>query len=88
MSREDLMKEIMEYAFVEKELNLFLDTNPTDKKALEMHQSIYSHAFKISGHFPLSIPDAVIDNIMEIILVCEKTEMPLAQKKNIFSSKF
>ena len=40
MSREDLMKEIMEYAFVEKELNLFLDTNPTDKKALEMHQSI------------------------------------------------
>ncbi|MBQ9096900.1 MAG: spore coat protein CotJB [Clostridia bacterium] len=40
MSREDLLQEIMEYAFVEKELNLFLDTNPTDKKALAMHKSV------------------------------------------------
>ena len=40
MSREDMLKEIMEYAFVEKELNLFLDTNPMDKKALEMHKSV------------------------------------------------
>ncbi len=39
-SREDLLKEIMEYAFVEKELNLFLDTNPDDRQALEMHKSI------------------------------------------------
>ena len=40
MSREALLQQIMEYAFVEKELNLFLDTNPTDKQALAMHKSV------------------------------------------------
>lgn len=35
-----LLKEVMNYEFVEKELNLFLDTHPTDKKALEMHKAV------------------------------------------------
>ena len=38
--QKTLMKQIMTYNFVEDELNLFLDTHPTDKKALEMHRAV------------------------------------------------
>ena len=38
--REKLMREIMNYDFVETELVLYLDTHPHDMKALEMHAAI------------------------------------------------
>ncbi len=40
MDREQLFHEIQRYSFTAVELNLYLDTHPTDAKALEMYQSI------------------------------------------------
>ena len=35
--RAALLKKIQSYAFAEKDFNLYLDTHPHDKKAIEMH---------------------------------------------------
>lgn len=39
-----LLKEIMEYSFALVETNLYLDTHPYDKRALELHNS-YSQKY-------------------------------------------
>ena len=38
--RETLLKKVMSYGFAEKDLALFLDTHPQDKKALLMHREV------------------------------------------------
>lgn len=43
-SKDELMNEIMKYDFAAYELVLFLDTNPCDLKALEMHEAIINKA--------------------------------------------
>lgn len=37
-NRNQLLKQIMEYDFVQYELNLYLDTHPEDMRALAMHR--------------------------------------------------
>ncbi len=49
--RDELMKQLMTYDFVEKELNLFLDTHPMDMKALEMHKSVAEKAMELRAEF-------------------------------------
>ncbi len=51
MDREELMKQLMTYDFVQKELNLFLDTHPMDMKALEMHKSVAEKAMKLRAQY-------------------------------------
>ena len=50
-SREKLMREIMEYDFVETELVLYLDTHPRDMKALEMHSAIAKKAMELREEY-------------------------------------
>ena len=50
-SREKLMREIMEYDFVEYELVLYLDTHPRDMKALEMHGAIAKKAMELREEY-------------------------------------
>ena len=38
--REMLLKKVMSYSFAEKDLALFLDTHPQDRKALLMHRDV------------------------------------------------
>ena len=37
ISKRRLLKELMSYDFILNELNLYLNSHPTDKKALKMH---------------------------------------------------
>ncbi len=50
-SREKLMREIMEYDFVEYELVLYLDTHPHDMKALEMHSAITKKCLELHEEY-------------------------------------
>lgn len=36
-NREELMKKVMAYKFAVNDMSLFLDTHPTDEKALKLH---------------------------------------------------
>lgn len=38
LSRERLLRQIMEFDFTEHELTLYLDTHPNDKNALRLHR--------------------------------------------------
>jgi spore coat protein JB len=42
--RERLMKEVMEYAFAAHEWNLYLDTHPKDRMALELFRRMVDKA--------------------------------------------
>ena len=37
LSKNELMKQIMDYKFAANDMALFLDTHPCDKKALKLH---------------------------------------------------
>ncbi len=47
MNRNQLLKQIMEYDFVQYELNLFLDTHPNDMKALQMFKRVTETSNKL-----------------------------------------
>lgn len=51
VSRKRLMREIMEVDFVLKELNLFLDTHPNHKPALEKFQRYEAHSAKLKEEY-------------------------------------
>lgn len=51
VSRKRLMREIMEVDFVLKELNLFLDTHPNHKPALEKFQRYEKLAEKLKAEY-------------------------------------
>lgn len=50
-SQEALMKQLMSYDFVAHELTLFLDTHPTDMKALEMHSAVSKKAMELRKEY-------------------------------------
>lgn len=47
MSRNELMRQIMRYDFAVNELVLFLDTHPTDMKALKKYEEVVCKAKKL-----------------------------------------
>ena len=51
VSRKRLMREIMEIDFVLKELNLFLDTHPNNRNALEKFQRYEKLCEKLKAEY-------------------------------------
>ena len=51
MVKNQLLKEIMQTDFVLKELNLFLDTHPTNKQALNMFKVYEKKADSLKNEY-------------------------------------
>ena len=64
MNRANLLKEIQRYDFVANELVLFLDTHPTDKKALEMHESVVNKSNELKKQFEQTYGPLTSDGVM------------------------
>ena len=51
MGREELMRKIHEYGFAAFEWNLYLDTHPCDRNALQMHQKMAQAARELTMQY-------------------------------------
>ncbi len=72
--RNALMKEIMAYSFAAYEWNLYLNTHPTDRMALEMFRKMAAKAKELKMQYaekfgPIVAED--VDNTQEWTWVCD-----------------
>ncbi|MBQ3226383.1 MAG: spore coat protein CotJB [Clostridia bacterium] len=51
MNRNQMLKQLMEYDFVQYDLNLYLDTHPEDQKALKIFESVSEKAAALRKEF-------------------------------------
>ena len=72
--RNSLMKEIMAYSFAAHEWNLYLDTHPTDRMALEMFRRMADKAEELKKQYAAKFGPIVaedVDSTQEWTWVCD-----------------
>lgn len=66
ISRSRLLRQIMEYDFVQFELNLYLDTHPEDMRALRMHRKAADMAAELRAVYETNFgPITAAQNLSE-----------------------
>lgn len=60
-SRQDLLRKISEVSFALNDLNLYLDTHPTDKPALDLFQEYHVERRKLMQQYEMDYDPLTID---------------------------